>query len=55
MERDLALLCDEALPVADIEKIIRRAGGQLLETVKLFDVYQGAQVESGKKSMAEGV
>ncbi|MBQ6830786.1 MAG: phenylalanine--tRNA ligase subunit beta [Clostridia bacterium] len=52
VERDLALLCDEALPVAEIEKIIRRAGGQLLESVKLFDVYQGAQIAAGKKSVA---
>ncbi len=52
VERDLALLCDEELPVADIEKAIRKAGGRLLETVKLFDVYQGAQIAAGKKSVA---
>ena len=52
VERDLALLCDAAMPVADIEKIIRLAGGKLLEQVELFDVYQGAQIEAGKKSVA---
>ncbi len=52
VERDLALLCDESLPVAEIEKTIRSAGGHLLETVKLFDVYQGAQIAAGKKSVA---
>ncbi len=52
VERDLALLCDEDLPVAEIEKIIRRAGGKLLESVDLFDVYQGTQIEAGKKSVA---
>ncbi len=52
VERDLALLCDEALPVAEIQKTIAKAGGKLLETVTLFDVYQGAQIAAGKKSVA---
>ena len=52
VERDLALLCDEQMPVAEIERCIRSAGGQLLESVKLFDVYQGAQIATGKKSVA---
>lgn len=52
VERDLALLCDADLPVAEIENAIRSAGGKLLETVKLFDVYQGSQIEAGKKSVA---
>lgn len=52
VERDLALLCDADMPVADIEKIIRKAGGKILDSVELFDVYQGAQIEQGKKSVA---
>jgi len=52
VERDLALLCDAAMPVASIERIIRIAGGKMLESVALFDVYQGAQIEAGKKSVA---
>ncbi len=52
VERDLALLCDEDLPVGEIADIIRRAGGRLLESVTLFDVYKGAQIEAGKKSVA---
>ena len=52
VERDLALLCDATKPVATIEKIIRTAGGKMLESVELFDVYQGAQIEAGKKSVA---
>lgn len=52
VERDLALLCDDTLPVAEIEKIIRAAGGKQLESVKLFDVYKGAQITAGKKSVA---
>lgn len=52
VERDLALLCDAAMPVASIEAIIRQSGGKMLESVELFDVYQGAQIEAGKKSVA---
>ena len=52
VERDLALLCDATMPVASIEAIIRKAGGKILESVDLFDVYQGAQIEAGKKSVA---
>jgi len=52
VERDLALLCDAAMPVASIEAIIRKAGGKILESVTLFDVYQGSQIEAGKKSVA---
>lgn len=50
--RDLALLCDDLLPVAQIEKAIRSAVGPVLEKLELFDVYRGAQVPEGKKSVA---
>lgn len=50
--RDLALVCDEDLPVAEMEAVIKASGGRHLESVELFDVYQGAQIEKGKKSVA---
>ncbi|MEG0854798.1 MAG: phenylalanine--tRNA ligase subunit beta, partial [Angelakisella sp.] len=50
--RDLAVTCDEALPVAELEKVIRKEGGRLLEKLELFDVYRGTQIEQGKKSVA---
>ena len=50
--RDLALVCDDALPVGEIERTLREAMGDLLESVTLFDVYKGAQVAEGKKSVA---
>ncbi len=50
--RDLALLCDEALPVLTIEKAIKAQIGDILETVSLFDHYKGAQIPAGKKSLA---
>lgn len=52
VERDLALVCDAGLPVAEIEGIIRSSGGKNLESIELFDVYQGTQIEKGKKSVA---
>ena len=50
--RDIALVVDEAAEVGRIEARIREAGGALLESVKLFDIYRGAQVPAGKKSVA---
>ena len=50
--RDLAVLCDESLPVAALEKEIREAVGEILERLDLFDVYRGEQVPEGKKSVA---
>ena len=50
--RDLALICDEAVTVADAENVITAAAGKLLRGVKLFDIYRGTGVPEGKKSMA---
>lgn len=50
--RDLALICDETIPVRMLEKAITKGAGNLLETIQLFDVYQGEQIEGGKKSVA---
>ena len=50
--RDLALICKNEVYNADIEKEIKSAGGKLLESVKLFDVYTGSQVGEGNKSLA---
>ena len=50
--RDLALVMDESVAVGPLMAAMRRAGGSLLETIEMFDVYRGAQVEAGKKSVA---
>ena len=50
--RDLSLICDEAVTVAQVEDVITAAGGKLLRSVKLFDIYRGTGVPEGKKSMA---
>jgi len=50
--RDLALVCDEALTVAELENCITAAAGKLLRKVTLFDIYRGKGIPEGKKSMA---
>ncbi|MGN1031145.1 MAG: phenylalanine--tRNA ligase subunit beta, partial [Butyricicoccaceae bacterium] len=50
--RDIAVLCDEDIPVASMEKAIKAAVGGILESVSLFDVYRGDKLPSGKKSVA---
>ena len=52
VSRDLAIVCDEAVTVAQAEKVIAEAAGKLLRDVKLFDIYRGVGVPAGKKSMA---
>ena len=50
--RDLALICDEAVTVADVEDVITASAGKLLRKIQLFDIYRGVGVPEGKKSMA---
>lgn len=50
--QDLAFVVDAGIPVADVESTMRQAGGELLEEVRLFDVYAGEQVGEGKRSLA---
>ena len=51
-KEDVALLVDENVPAAAVESALRAGAGELLESVRLFDVYSGAQVGQGKKSLA---
>ncbi len=50
--RDLALICGEEVYSADIIATVKSAAGDILEDVKLFDVYTGAQIGEGNKSLA---
>ena len=50
--RDLSLICDEAITVAEVENVITAAAGKLLRNVRLFDIYRGVGVPEGKKSLA---
>ncbi len=55
VERDFAMLCDFDTPVGTLEKAISSGAGRLLEKIELFDVYSGAQIPEGKKSVAFSV
>jgi len=50
--RDLAILVDTTVPAGTLLARVREAGGRLLASVQLFDVYQGEQIPAGKKSIA---
>ena len=50
--RDFSFVCDEELEVGAIEGVMAKAGGKLVEKVALFDIYRGAQVGEGKKSVS---
>ncbi|SKA89025.1 phenylalanyl-tRNA synthetase beta subunit [Caloramator quimbayensis] len=52
VSRDIAMLLDENISVSDIEKAILREGKELIESVKLFDVYKGKQIPEGLRSLA---
>ncbi len=51
-KEDIALVVDSDVTAAQVENVIRKAAGDLLESAVLFDVYTGDQVGKGKKSLA---
>ncbi|HVT38525.1 MAG TPA: phenylalanine--tRNA ligase subunit beta [Gemmatimonadaceae bacterium] len=51
-EVDLALLVPDECPAAEVERVIRRSGGELLEALVLFDEFRGTGVPEGKRSLA---
>ena len=53
--RDIALLVKDEVFVKQIEDIIKANGEDLVESYKLFDVYKGAQIEEGHKSIAYSI
>ena len=50
--RDLAVVCDEAITVQQVEDVITASAGKLLQDVRLFDIYRGTGIAEGKKSLA---
>ena len=52
VKRDLALLVDQAVTFAQIEKVVKASEKKLLQGISLFDVYEGKNLEPGKKSYA---
>ena len=52
VKEDLALVVKKEIAAADLMQAVSEAGGELLEDIKLFDVYEGNQVPEGHKSVA---
>ncbi|MFS0574928.1 phenylalanine--tRNA ligase subunit beta [Sporosarcina sp. 179-K 3D1 HS] len=52
ISRDIALVVASDTTAGALQDVIRKAGGKLLKDVKLFDLYEGKNVEEGKKSVA---
>ena len=50
--QDVALVLPAEIPAADVEAALRAGAGELLESLRLFDVYEGAQVGEGRRSLA---
>jgi phenylalanyl-tRNA synthetase beta chain len=49
---DLAFVVGDSVPAADLEATLRASGGDLLESVRLFDVYRGGSMPAGRRSLA---
>jgi phenylalanyl-tRNA synthetase beta chain len=52
IRQDLAVVVPDAVAAADVLEVVRSAGGGLLRSVEVFDVYRGAQVGEGRMSLA---
>ncbi|MFJ8696678.1 phenylalanine--tRNA ligase subunit beta [Streptomyces roseolilacinus] len=50
--QDVALVVDEDVPAADVERALHEGAGELLESLRLFDTFTGEQIGEGRKSLA---
>lgn len=55
VSRDLSMVAPKTVLAGQIEEVIRKQGGTLLESCRLFDIYEGSQILSGFKSMAYSI
>jgi len=55
VHEDLALILDEAVPAVIVENLIKQTGSSMVTNVRLFDVYRGQQIGTGKKSLAYAI
>lgn len=55
VNRDISMLVKDDIIVKDIENIIKEKGGKLVESIQLFDVYKGKQIQDGFKSVAYNI
>ena len=52
VERDLSVVVGEGRPAAEVERSLHPAGGELLRAVRLFDIYRGAPLAAGERSLS---
>jgi phenylalanyl-tRNA synthetase beta chain len=55
VHRDLSIVISDEIPAVKIEKVMRTAGGRLLTSIRLFDVYVGKEIEKDCKSLSFGL
>lgn len=55
VNRDISMVMPKNILVGQVEEIIRKKGGNLLESFELFDIYEGSQIKEGFKSVAYSV
>ena len=55
VNRDISMVMDKSIFVGQVEEILDKKGGAYLESYELFDVYEGEQIEAGKKSVAYSI
>lgn len=55
VSRDISMVMKKEILVGEVEEIIRKKGGKLLEEYRLFDIYEGDQIEKGYKSVAYSI
>lgn len=53
--RDISMVMSKDILAGDVEAVIRKNGGQILESYRLFDIYEGSQIKEGHKSMAYSI
>jgi phenylalanyl-tRNA synthetase beta chain len=54
-KRDFAFIAEANLPAGELQATIKKAGGALVKSVELFDLYQGDNMQAGKKSLGYNV
>ncbi len=52
VERDISLLVKKEVTSGDVEEIIKKSAGKMLEKLEIFDIYEGGNIEEGYKSLA---
>ncbi len=53
--RDISMVMPKSIMVGQVEEVIEKRGGKLLESYQLFDIYEGAQIKAGFKSVAYSI